>query len=128
MCDMASSRRRRWSVESMAAAVTMRTVLRIMVLDSTTGGWHIGRSALVRRRTSVLTEGRQRMTSLVVRRLLIDLETPFARHWNGGDAFRSAYFNALSMSFPVGEQFFIDSVRNGVKLLPEDQRAPFEAD
>ena len=49
------------------------------------------------------------MTELVVRRLLIDLETPFARHWCGGDAFRSALFNALSMSFPVGEQFFIDA-------------------
>jgi len=68
------------------------------------------------------------MSSLVVRRLLIDLEAPIARHWNGGDAFRSAYFNALSMSFPVGEQFFIDSVRNGVKALPEAKRAPFEAD
>ena len=48
-------------------------------------------------------------------RLLIDLEAPIARHWNGGDAFRTAYFNALSMSFPVGEQFFIDSVRDGGK-------------
>ncbi len=66
------------------------------------------------------------MTSLVVRRLLIDLEAPFERHWNGGDAFRSAYFDALSMSFPVGEQFFIDSVRNGMKLLPEGERARFE--
>jgi len=66
------------------------------------------------------------MTSLVVRRLLIDLEAPFERHWNGGDAFRSAYFNALSMSFPVGEQFFIDSVREGVKAMPDDQRAEFE--
>jgi len=28
----------------------------------------------------------------------------------------------------VGEQFFIDSVRNGVKALPESKRAPFEAD
>ena len=68
------------------------------------------------------------MSSLVVRRLLIDLEAPFARHWNGGDAFRSAYFDALSMSFPVGEQFFIDSVRDGVKLLPEEKRVPFEAE
>jgi len=51
------------------------------------------------------------MTDLVVRRLLIDLETPVARHWNGGDAFRTAFFNALSFSFPAGEQFFIDSVR-----------------
>ena len=58
------------------------------------------------------------MTDLVVRRLLIDLETAFAQRWNGGDAFRSAFFSALSMSFPVGEQFFIDSVREGVKKLP----------
>ena len=32
-----------------------------------------------------------------------------------GDAFLTAWFNALSMSFPVGEQFFIDSVRNGLQ-------------
>ena len=65
------------------------------------------------------------MTELVVRRLLIDLETPFARHWCGGDAFRSALFNALSMSFPVGEQFFIDAVRDGHKALPPDRQAQF---
>lgn len=65
------------------------------------------------------------MTDLVVRRLLIDLEKPFARHWCGGDAFRTALFNALSMSFPVGEQFFIDSVRNGYKALPEDKQEHF---
>ena len=65
------------------------------------------------------------MTELVVRRLLIDLETPFARHWCGGDAFRSALFNALSMSFPVGEQFFIDAVRDGHKALPVDKQAQF---
>ena len=57
------------------------------------------------------------MTELVIRRLLIDLETPFARHWCGGDAFRSALFNALSMSFPMGEQFFIDAVRDGPKSM-----------
>lgn len=66
------------------------------------------------------------MTDLVVRRLLIDLETPFALRWNGGDAFRSALFNALSMSFPVGEQFFIDSVRAGLKTLPDAKRESFE--
>jgi predicted metal-dependent hydrolase len=66
------------------------------------------------------------MTDLVVRRLLIDLETPFARHWCGGDAFRSALMNALSMSFPVGEQFFIDSVRNSHKVLPEDKQERFK--
>jgi predicted metal-dependent hydrolase len=55
----------------------------------------------------------------VVRRLLVDMETPIERHWCAGDAFRTALFNALSMSFPVGEQFFIDSVRNGFKALPD---------
>jgi predicted metal-dependent hydrolase len=68
------------------------------------------------------------MTDLVVRRLLIDLETPFERHWCGGDAFRTAFFNALSMSFPVGEQFFIDSVRNGYKALPEAKQVPYRAE
>jgi predicted metal-dependent hydrolase len=68
------------------------------------------------------------MTELVVRRLLIDLEQPFARHWCCGDAFRSALFNALSMSFPVGEQFFIDSVRAGFKLLAPGQQEKFRAE
>ena len=63
------------------------------------------------------------MTELVVRRLLIDLEAPIERRWAGGDAFRSAFFNALSMSFPRGEQYFIDSVRNGLKALPEAERS-----
>ncbi|MBC7437659.1 MAG: metal-dependent hydrolase [Bdellovibrionales bacterium] len=66
------------------------------------------------------------MTDLVIRRLLIDLEAPIERHWCGGDAFRTALFNALSMSFPVGEQFFIDSVRNGYKALPEERQARFK--
>lgn len=65
------------------------------------------------------------MSQLAVRRLLIDLVEPFDRQWNGGDAFRTAFFNALSMSFPLGEQFFIDSVRNGVKTLPPEQQATF---
>ncbi|QDL37501.1 metal-dependent hydrolase [Rhodoferax sediminis] len=63
------------------------------------------------------------MTDLVVRRLLIDLQTPLPRHWCGGGTFRTAFFNALSMSFPVGEQFFIDSVRNGHKALSAEEQA-----
>ena len=65
------------------------------------------------------------MTDLVVRRLLVDMEAPIARHWCGGDAFRTALFNALSMSFPVGEQFFIDSVRGGFKELPAEEQERF---
>jgi len=68
------------------------------------------------------------MTDLVVRRLLVDMEAPIARHWCAGDAFRTALFNALSMSFPVGEQFFMDSVRNGFKALPPDKQSKFSAE
>ena len=56
---------------------------------------------------------------LTVRKLEIDIETGFDRHWHGGDAFLSQYYNALSMSFPVGEQSFIDAVRDCAKQLPD---------
>jgi predicted metal-dependent hydrolase len=65
------------------------------------------------------------MSALTIRRLRVDLDTPLPRHWNGGDAFRTALFNALSMSFPAGEQVFIDSVRKGLSLLDADRRARF---
>jgi predicted metal-dependent hydrolase len=65
--------------------------------------------------------------SLPVRRLRVDLARGFDRLWNGGNAFRTHYFNALSMSFPVGEQFFIDSVRAGAALLPAAQQPGWSA-
>jgi predicted metal-dependent hydrolase len=68
------------------------------------------------------------MSALYVRRLLIDLEQPVDRHWCGGDAFLTAWFNALSMSFPIGEQFFIDAVRDGFKQLPPSRQPEFQAD
>jgi predicted metal-dependent hydrolase len=64
------------------------------------------------------------MSTLTVRRLRVDLDTPLATRW-AGDAFRTAFFNALSMSFPVGEQLFIDSVRKGLAALPPAQRDAF---
>lgn len=69
-----------------------------------------------------------KMTQLVVRRLLIDLKAPVKRHWCGNDPFLTAWFNALSMSFPVGEQFFIDSVRRGFKALSPGQQETFKAE
>ena len=62
------------------------------------------------------------MSQPVIRQLLIDLKSPFALRWNGGDAFTSAFMNALSLSFPIGEQFFLDSVRNALKQLPAEQQ------
>jgi predicted metal-dependent hydrolase len=60
-----------------------------------------------------------RALRLTIRKLEIDLSRGFPRRWHGGDAFRSQFFNALSMSFPVGEQFFIDSVREAARRLPD---------
>jgi hypothetical protein len=63
---------------------------------------------------------------LTVRRLLVDLSKGFDKHWSG-DAFTSNYFNALSMSFPVGEQFFIDAVKAGMAELPDTaENAPLK--
>lgn len=36
-------------------------------------------------------------------------QTP--RWWHGGSPYRSAFFNALSATFPKGEAYFVDSVR-----------------
>ncbi|MCU0774864.1 MAG: metal-dependent hydrolase [Ideonella sp.] len=66
-------------------------------------------------------------TTLTVRRLQVDLDTPLPRHWCG-DAFRTAFFNALSMSFPAGEQLFIDTVRQGLAELAPSERERFAAE
>jgi uncharacterized protein len=57
---------------------------------------------------------------LPIRALQIDFSQGFERRWFGGDAFRSAYFNAMSMTFPLGEQSFIDSIK-GVDHLIDAQ-------
>lgn len=57
------------------------------------------------------------MSSLTVRKLDVDLSSGFGRRWLGGDAYRTQFFNALSMTFPIGEQMFIDSLR----AIPEEQ-------
>ncbi|MFZ6743143.1 metal-dependent hydrolase [Undibacterium sp. JH2W] len=58
---------------------------------------------------------------LQVRQLKIDLSRGFSRHWLGGDAFRTHLFNAQSFSFPLGEQYFIDSVKAALPLIKDEQ-------
>ncbi len=41
-----------------------------------------------------------------------DLADALARDWFDDHAFKTAWFNAMSITFPLGEKFFIDSVRN----------------
>ncbi|MDO8696830.1 MAG: metal-dependent hydrolase, partial [Pseudomonas sp.] len=45
------------------------------------------------------------------RHLDFNLPSPLPRHWHGGDAFKTHLFDAMSVLFPDGERFFIDSVR-----------------
>jgi predicted metal-dependent hydrolase len=59
------------------------------------------------------------MPTLTVRKLNVDLSKGFGRHWLRGDAYRTQLFNALSMTFPLGEQSFIDSMR----AIPEHRIA-----
>lgn len=40
-----------------------------------------------------------------------DLHGALASDWHGNDPFKTAFFNAMSLTFPVGEKYFIDSVR-----------------
>lgn len=49
--------------------------------------------------------------TITPRDLKIDRGARQERWWCGGDPIATAYFNALSASFPQGETFFIESVR-----------------
>jgi predicted metal-dependent hydrolase len=40
------------------------------------------------------------------------------RRWVGGDPYASAFFNALSVTFPEGETFFIESIKKFRKRVP----------
>jgi uncharacterized protein len=50
-----------------------------------------------------------------------------ARWWNGGDAVATAFYNSLSLTFPKGEAFFIDSVRNFRDRVPAPQKEQIDA-
>jgi uncharacterized protein len=42
-----------------------------------------------------------------------------ASEWHSNDPFKTAYFNALSILFPIGEKFFIDSVREHIGFVKD---------
>jgi hypothetical protein len=50
-----------------------------------------------------------------------DLEALLATDWAGGDPVRTAFWNALSSLFPVGEQFFMDSVRPFMDRIQDER-------
>lgn len=49
------------------------------------------------------------------------LREPLAGDWHGGHAFQTAFFNALSLSFPVGEKFFVDSVKHYLPRIDDSK-------
>jgi hypothetical protein len=49
------------------------------------------------------------------------------RWWNGGDPIATAFYNSLSLTFPKGEAFFIESVRNFREQVPARQQAQIDA-
>jgi predicted metal-dependent hydrolase len=49
------------------------------------------------------------------------------RWWHGGDPVPTAFFNALSCTFPAGEKFFMDSVRAYRREVGPDLQAQIKA-
>ena len=49
-----------------------------------------------------------------------------ARWWHGGDPVATAFWNALSLTFPQGEAFFVRSVRHYMNDVPEPLRSQVE--
>lgn len=48
---------------------------------------------------------------IVPRNRQFNIDETLATNWHSDDAFRTAFFDAMSILFPLGEQFFIDSVK-----------------
>jgi predicted metal-dependent hydrolase len=53
-------------------------------------------------------------------------ETAPPRWWHSGDPGRTAFFNALSSTFPVGEKFFMTAVRHYRNGTPEPLRSQID--
>ena len=56
-----------------------------------------------------------------VRHMDLPLPADLPRHWANGEPWETHLFNALSMTFPVGERSFIDSVRAFVDRISDPQ-------
>lgn len=57
------------------------------------------------------------------RRKFFELDSALAQNWHSDSLFTTAWFNAMSMLFPLGEKFFIDSVCYYDKRIEDEQLA-----
>ena len=53
-------------------------------------------------------------------------DAPPPRWWHGGDPGRTAFFNALSSTFPLGEKFFMTSIKPYRDGTPEPLRSQID--
>src|SRR3546814_5322318 len=70
--------------------------------------------SLLCRNETMMTDRTQTPTGFVIERRnwKFGRGTTARRWWHGGDAGRTAFYNALSSTFPVGEKFFMSAVRS----------------
>lgn len=61
------------------------------------------------------------------RDLAFGRQAPSARWWAGGDPVATAFYNALSATFPLGERFFMDSVRRYRNVAPTELKTQIAA-
>ena len=60
--------------------------------------------------------------AIVPRNVLLGRVGKHKRWWNAGDPVATAFYNALSLTFPQGEAYFVKSVRHYLGELPEPLR------
>lgn len=53
--------------------------------------------------------------AIIPRNLHFEFDKSLPLNWHSGDPLITAYFDALSLTFPIGERFFVDSVRHYAK-------------
>jgi predicted metal-dependent hydrolase len=58
---------------------------------------------------------------LQVRNFHFDFDHDRPRHWHGGSVARSGLLNSLSLLFPGGERFFVDSVKQNLPRVRDAQ-------
>lgn len=56
-----------------------------------------------------------------LRRPDLDFDASIPRHWAGGNAFASHFFNALNLLFPDGERFFVKSVHDHLDRIEDPE-------
>jgi predicted metal-dependent hydrolase len=65
--------------------------------------------------------------SIKPRNVMFARDRQAARWWNNGDPVATAFYNSLSLTFPKGEAFFIDSVRRFRDAAPTGLQAQIDA-